>query len=257
MKFGIIGAGNIGKALIDRMLLNNVDVLVSSKKEGSYKGIKIVSDNEKVAKNSDVIILTVKPQSMSNVLEQINSSVKGKLVISLAAGLRINFFESRLQARIVRVMTNLAIKTGQGISVYKLSDSCGLEYKETVEKVLGYLGRYIEVSDENFLDVITGISGSGIAYLIRIINVFIESAESFGMDKKIARRIIIETINGASSLIENNESDCEEIINCIASKGGTTEEGLREFKKRDLDGILKNVIIRTINKSKIVGDKNG
>ena len=67
MKVGIIGAGNMGKAIIDRMIVNNVDVLVSSKKEGSYKGIKIIIDNEKVAKNSDVIILTVKPPFVTNI----------------------------------------------------------------------------------------------------------------------------------------------------------------------------------------------
>ena len=97
----------------------------------------------------------------------------------------------------------------------------------------------------------TGISGSGIAYLIKIINVFIESAESFGMDKETAQKIILETVKGALSLIEDSES-----INCIASKGGTTEEGLKEFEERDLDGILKKVIIKTIDKCKLIGGQN-
>lgn len=257
MKVGIIGAGNIGKAIIDRIAGNDVNILVSGKNEEAYKGIRITADNKKVAQNSDAIILAVKPRSMSGILKQIKGYVNAKLVISVAAGLKIQFFESKLDAKIVRVMTNLAIKNGQGVSVYKLGNSCNLEDKKIVERILGHLGKCIEVNDENLLDVVTGISGSGIAYFIRIIDIFVESAESYGMDKKMAQDIILETVKGALSLMENGGHNHKGMICGIASKGGTTEQGLKELEEKDLDGILRGAITKTIEKCKLMGDKDG
>jgi len=254
MKLGIIGAGNLGKAIIDQMMENEIETMAGDINEGAYKGIKIIADNKKVAQNSDVIILAVKPQSMSDVLTEIMDCVSDKLIISFAAGLKIKFFESKLNANIVRAMTNIAIRNRQGVTVYKLGNSCSIEDKGITEEILNYLGKCIEVDDEDLLDIVTGISGSGIAYFIRIIDVFIEFAKSQGMDEKIAKRVIIETVRGALSLMEDNGYTTHEIISSIASKGGTTEQGLKELEERDLDETLRAVLSKTIEKCKEISN---
>ena len=253
MIVGIIGTGNLGKAILTRMIENNVEVLASSKSGGTHQGCTIGTNNKEVAQKADVVILTVKPQCMKEVLEEIKQELAGKTVISMAAGLRLGFFESRLDAKMVRTMTNMAIEKGKGMTVYKLGASCGEDEKEKAEKILGYLGATLAVDDEKMLDVATGISGSGIAYFLKIISLFEQAAEKQGMNKQEAKKVIIETIRGSLSLMEDKEIDT--IITSVASKGGTTERGLKELA--DVEEVFDTTITKTIEKCNELGDAYG
>ncbi len=258
MKIGIIGAGNLGKAIIDSMQKNNIPIMATSRTPHTYKNTEITSNNNKLAKESDIIIMAIKPQSMEEALNEIKSHTKNKLIITFAAGLKISFYEKRTapEAKIVRAMTNLAIKNQKGISAYTLSKTCTEQDRNTTEKLLSCLGKHTEIEQEDMLDVITGVSGSGIAYFIKIMDIFQESATKHGLDKKQAKEIIMETVKGSLNLMENTDQSNNQLISHIASKGGTTEQGLKELKERDLEKILNNTIEKTIEKCKTIGDNN-
>lgn len=257
MNIGIIGTGNLGKAIIDCMIKNNINITASNRTPTTYRGIRITSDNKKTAEDSDIIILTVKPKSMEEVLKDIKDHTGGKLILTFAAGLKINYYIKRIhrEAKFVRVMTNLAIKNSTGISAYTLSKTCTGKDKLAAEKILSYLGKHTEVKDERMLDVITGISGSAIAYFIRIMDIFQESGIKHGIDKKQSRKIIIETMKGSLSLMENTDQENSQLISQIASKGGTTQEGLKELQEKNMEEILNNTIEKTIEKCRTIGDK--
>lgn len=251
MKIGIIGAGNLGKSIIDCLVKNNINPLVSDNTNHIYRGIEILHNNIELAKESNVIILTVKPFAIGNVLKEIDKEIKAKLIISFAAGLPLKHYESKINAKFVRAMTNLAVKNSQGMTVYKIGNKCSSDERLIINKLFSYFGNYLELEDESLIDLTTALSGSGIAYFIKIFETFIKTATENGMNHNQAKKIILETVKGSVSLMDNAN-----IINCIATKGGTTQQGLKEFEKRNLDLIISDVILKTIQKCKIIGAKN-
>lgn len=246
MKLAIIGAGNVGKALISR--LSKHKLLVSSGHGGKYEGISIVSDNLEVASESEVILLAVKPAQMPGVLEEIKEGAKGKLVLTFAAGLPLSFYKKHLTARIVRVMPTVAIKYGKGFSGYFLDKNCTKEDEKLVQQLLAHLGTSLKLEQEALLDVITGVSGSGIAYFLKIMDSFINIAVQNGFRQEEATKIILETVKGAVALAEQQSPS--EAIKTIVSKGGTTEQGLKQLEKNNIDRILQQTIQATIDKCK-------
>lgn len=255
---GIIGAGNLGKALITCMQKNSIHVIASSRTPSIYNNLQITEDNKKLARESDIIILTVKPSTIGNVLEEIKENAKNKLIISFAAGLRLSYYESRLGpgAKIVRSMTNLALINNEGLTAYAFSRSCTHEDKETSITLLKSLGLSLEVQNEDHLDVITGVSGSGIAYIIRIMDIFENAAVARGLSVSDAKTIVRETMKGALSLTEESGSKNKDTIGKIASKGGTTEQGLNCLEQNHLEEILASAIEKTIDKCKIMGESH-
>lgn len=249
MQIGIIGIGNIGKSLIER-LSDKYKVSASDIEQGECKGVKIVADNAKVAGNSDIILLAVKPQHISNVLDSIREKAKDKLVITFAAGLKLDSYD--IDARLIRVMPTIAMKTRESMSTYMLGSKCTEEDKKAVEEILGHLGKTLQVTDESLLDVITGLSGSGIAYFIRIIDEFIKTGKARGIEDP--KEIVLQTVKGAIALMEKEESD--ELIRTIASEGGTTELGLKELEEKELSKILHGVIDKTIDRCNSIGENS-
>ena len=254
MRIGLIGSGNLGKSIINALTYHNITPLVSDAVKGEYRGITIGTDNIYVIKNSDLIILCVKPQVMEFVLEEIKNDLKEKLTITFAAGLPLEFYESRSNARFVRVMTNMALKYSQGVNIYKLGKNSVARDKEIVEKVINCFGYVLETDDESLIDTVTGVSGSGIAYFIKIIDVFVKSAQKYDLSEDESKKIVYETVKGAVRLMESGEP-ADSIISKIASKGGTTEQGLKEIDERGLSNILESTVKKTIEKCKSLGSK--
>lgn len=251
MKVALIGAGNLGAAIIKMFLKNNIDFIAADKFVKEAAGVKVIQDNKEAVNQSEVILLAVKPQFMEEVVKDIKEELKDKCIITVAAGLKIGFYENILEnSRITRVMPNMGLKEGQGVIAYKYNDNCTSDDKAMVEKVLSTLGDLVEVQNEDDLDLITGLSGSGIAYFVKIIDTFIKAGKDSGMDEETSKRVVLGTVKGAAELIHNGCCSNEDIITSIASKGGTTEQGLQELEEKKMDEILKGTIDRTINKCK-------
>lgn len=253
MKIGIIGTGQLGKALI-LVLKKDFDIIASSRNKSNYNGVKIISDNRKVAEEADVVFLTVKPQNMEEVLNDIKGISREKLVVSFAAGLKLEYYEKRLDVIVVRAMTNLAIKNKSGFTAYILGKNAGEKDESILEELFSKLGYFHEIKDEESLDIITGLSGSGIAFFLEFFEGFLKTAIEYGVSTKLSREVIEKTVLGSLSFF-NNVEDFEKLIKSIASKGGTTEKGLDHFNVCGLRKIIFESISKAIEKSKLIGDE--
>lgn len=241
MNIGIIGAGHLGKALITG-LHEQFSVRAGDVFSGEHKGVTIEEgNNTDIVSWADVVFLCVKPQFMDEAIEPIQGLLKNKMVVSVAAGLPLSYYATFGVERMIRIMPTIALNKGQGVIGYTLGRGSDAYDEKKFLEVLSCLGVCFKVSEEG-LDVITGISGSGIAYLLKIIDLFVKVGEDNGLRE--SKAIMIETLKGAVSLLE--EKEISESLEDIASKGGTTEKGLVEMEQAGMDVIITNVVEKTI-----------
>jgi len=258
-RIGIIGFGNMGSAIAEG-LKNTYEVIVYDKdisKIKSLKKIKVASSNIDLVKNVDLVILAVKPQDFKSLLNEIKDYTKDKFVISIAAGIPIEFIKKYLNTEIVRVMPNLPLKVKKGVSCICPDSAVKKENLELAKKIFKKFG-VVLVIKENLIDAATAISGSGPGFLYYMIknkskseikkyikNIFIpiviETAQKLGFDKKSAQILAKNTKEGSLIYLNKSKLSLSELINKVASKGGTTEAGLCVLSQnRGLDeAILK------------------
>lgn len=239
------------------------EVNASSKRGGTYLNKKLYTDNKELIKDANVVFLAVKPQIISSVLAEIKNEIEGKIIISVAVSLNINYYENVLgkekESKIVRTMPTIAVKQGQGVIAYKCNNNITEEDKKLVEEILTSLGKIFEIKEELF-DAVVGISGSAIAFLMKIFDAFIKEGIKQGLSPKEANEMFFATVKGASTMMQldkdNNSGliNSEKLINSVASKGGTTEQGLAEMEEQGLTKIIQGTIAKTINKCKSLSE---
>ena len=236
----IIGAGNMGMAIASRI---KDKALLSDK----YKRI---SDNITVAKRSGIIILAVKPQDIGEVLKEIKPYVKGKLIISIAAGVTTRSIEKALPGvRVIRVMPNMPAVVGKGISAVSCGKYATRRDFKIAFSVFSALGEVIEVK-EKMIDAVTAVSGSGPAYYFLFTYLLAKAAEASGLEKSIALKLARATFIGAAEVLKSSKLSTEELVKKVASKGGTTEAALEVFKQKKLEAIIKKAVKQAAHRSK-------
>jgi len=265
-KVGIIGCGNMGKVLIDGLVnfvgrknifCFDIDEKKVLEVKNKYK-VNILSSNKDLVLNSDFIILAVKPQQIKEVLEKVKNFIDDKkVVISLAAGIKIEFLEKFLkQKQIVRVMPNLPLKVGLGISAICKNKFCKKESYEFAKKIFSIKGEVVEIK-ERFFDLITAVSGSGPAYIFYISEIIQKVGIKLGLPKKFVPQLVNLTILGAAKMLNEEKIAAEELKKAVASKGGTTEQALSVFEKYKIEKIfykaIKKAYIRAKQLSELLG----
>lgn len=264
---GVIGVGHFGTALIKGMLShsNQVQILLTERDTPklmadeyhhriSGSSVKGIGDIKSLKQNSDVIILCVRPQNMDEVMEKLIDY--DKLIISFAAGLPISYYEDiKPDIKLIRAMSNLAIEYGKGVVGWVANKHCKISDESSYHKIfnnLAYSFHYKNDQESN-LDTITAISGSGIAYLAQVF----DTVKGFGMDNGLSDRnseiIIQRTVEGIFALMENTDFKLDEIVNMVASKGGTTEVGIETMEKAGLQEALTQGLSDTIEKCRQIG----
>lgn len=247
LNIGIIGFGNMGKA-IAQGLKRNYTIYIFDRdrsKTQDVEGLNITRDVAEILSRADTIMLAVKPQDFEAVIGEIKSRARDKLIISIAAGVPTAYLENRLgKIRVVRVMPNLAVKLGKGMSCLckgAFADSKDLTF---VEKMFKYLGTTL-ILDEEMMDAATAVSGSGPAYFYDFIesegidchniseqkiNDFSsrlkEAAEEIGFKKDEAALLVKATVEGSLALLTTQKMTVSQLKSQIISKGGTTEAAL-------------------------------
>lgn len=248
-KVGIIGYGNMGRAIAER-IKNKYAVTVFDKdknKISTLENIVAVSDLVQLVQQSEIIILAVKPQDFVSVLDGIKSSVGDKLIITIAAGISTDYIKSLLgqDVRVVRIMPNLPSQIGRGVSVISkelnasennLNSAWHLAYD-----IFSNLGSVLPVDKEEMINAATAISGSGPAffchYVIKenkkanelrdeFVELLTQAAVNLGFDKLEAQLLSGTTVDGTIAMLIEKHLTCAELIKMVASKGGTTEAGL-------------------------------
>jgi pyrroline-5-carboxylate reductase len=249
-KVVFIGAGNMAEAIVSGMVAANfcasekiimTDVrperLADLEKE---YGVSTSTDNS-VVKDAEIILLAVKPQVLADVLAGIAPVLrKETLVISIAAGIPTSKIENLLGGtrRVVRVMPNTPALVGQGASALAAGANADEADLEVVESILGCVGITVRV-EENEIDAVTALSGSGPAYVFYLIEGMLAAAEKMGLDKNTARKLALKTVEGSARLMEDSGEAADVLRAKVTSKGGTTEAAIRSL---DESGVKEAVV---------------
>ncbi len=212
-----------------------------------------VDNNEAVAK-SDVVVLCVKPQIMHEVTTNIADVVQNKkpLVISVAAGIR----ESNLQTwlggniAIVRVMPNTPALIQTGASGLYANANVSDDQRSLAENILRAVGLALWLDDENMMDIVTALSGSGPAYFFYVMEAMERAAIDLGLEKKTAHLLTLQTALGAAKMALESSEDVAELRRCVTSPGGTTEQAINALQSGGLEKIFADAITAAANRSK-------
>jgi len=257
-KLGFIGGGNMAEAMIRGLISNSFieskNILVSDpvsekldKLRGDYK-VSVTDDNNELVEKSDVIILAVKPQVIKEVLAGIHELVtEKKLVISILAGVAIKTIEDLLQfddskkVGIVRTMPNTPALVQSGVTALAPSKHVSKTDLQMAHHIFEAIGKTVEVQ-ESHLDAVTGLSGSGPAYIYMIIEALSDAGVKMGLSREVANILTMQTLIGSAKLALESGIHPGELKNMVTSPGGTTISGLHALEEGGLRTTLMNAV---------------
>jgi pyrroline-5-carboxylate reductase len=240
---GFIGGGNMAEALIKGLLASGYkpkSICVSEPLAARRRvlkrrfGIEVSQSNGEVCAAADVLVLAVKPQIMAPVLEELASVVGGRtLVVSIAAGITLKRLEGGLggKAKVVRVMPNTPCLLGRGASVLCGGRNTSKADVRLAKGLFETVGLAEVVEKERLLDAVTGLSGSGPAYVYLFAEALIDGGVRGGLDRKLATKLAYQTIAGAAEMMIETGQEPEMLRMAVSSPGGTTLAGLAQLAK--------------------------
>jgi pyrroline-5-carboxylate reductase len=246
---GFIGAGRMARALAGGLvragLVNPQQIHaadpVASAREGFLQdapGSRGAATNRELVEQSDVVVLAVKPQQLASATSDLASVAAGKLVVSILAGVRLSKLAAAIPgARLVRVMPNTPALVGQGASAYALGPRATAADGALVGTLLTAIGRAYAV-DEHLLDAVTGLSGSGPAFVYVAIEALADGGVRMGLPREIALALAAQTVKGAAEMVLATGDHPAVLKDRVASPGGTTIAGLQELENGGLRAAL-------------------
>jgi len=266
-KVGFIGGGNMGTALLKGLLQSGQcdagQLMVSDISQqrleylqGTYK-VSVSTRNEEVATGSDVLFLAVKPQQVKEILAEIGTHIDHlPLVISVAAGVEIATIEQGLgkPVPVIRVMPNTPALVLAGASAIAGGSHANADHLAVARVLLESVGLVVEV-DESHMDAVTGLSGSGPAYVLLFIEALIDAGVLMGLSRQVARKLAVQTTLGAARLLLDNDSHPAALKDQITSPGGTTIHGLAVLENGGIRGMLMEAVAAATEQSKELGKK--
>ncbi len=262
---GFVGGGQMAEALIKGLLskefLKPGRITASDLSEDRRNhlreafGINTSSENKEAVKGSEIIILAVKPQVMSVVLEDIGPVVSSNhLVVSIAAGITTHSLEKRLPegARVVRVMPNTPALVQAGAAALCKGTAAIQGDLDMVRQILEAVGKAVVVP-EALMDAVTGLSGSGPAYVFTFIEGLIDAGVREGLPRTVAQELVVQTVLGAALMCQNTGKHPAELTAMVTSPGGTTVAGLHVLERAALRGILLDAVRAATERSRELG----
>ncbi|MCK8827617.1 pyrroline-5-carboxylate reductase [Natroniella acetigena] len=242
-RIGFIGAGAMAEALItgvlEAELVSAEQIYISDLKDERLEeleqgyGVQLVSDNNKLISSVDYIILAVKPKVIAKVLTSLDVEIEGEQkVFSIAAGIKIKEIERHLkdEVPVIRLMPNTPALIGEGATAYALGRATDAEDGELVEEIFSAAGTVIGIEEE-LMDAVTGLSGSGPAYVYLFIEALADAGVNVGLGREDATDLALQTIIGAAKMVVELEKHPAQLKDMVTSPGGTTIAALRQLEK--------------------------
>jgi pyrroline-5-carboxylate reductase len=265
---GIIGAGKIGsgiiKGLLEKKAFKGENIILSDVSENILNpikkeyGIEISLNNRDVFAYSKIIILAVKPNLIAPVLEsvkEINFDVK--LIVSVAAGVPIRFIEKFvLGVPVIRVMPNISLSIGFSPSCYSTGKYVTHNNENEFINIFKNLGSVIKV-EEDKMDAVTGLSGSGPAYVFSFLKALTEGGIKAGLSSEISKKLALDTLYGAVLMASSTDKSFDDLINMVKTPGGTTEKGLLKLEEYLMEKGIAEAVIKATERSKELGEVYG
>ena len=193
-------------------------------------GIAVTTDNLEVARSAEAILIGVKPAVVLPVLREMAAALEGKLVISLAAGVRLESMEAVAPARFMRVMTNTPSAICRGASAIAPGVRTTMEDLTRAEEVFSAVGIVVQI-EEQHIDAVTALAGSGPAFVYTVIEALAEGAQKRGLPGDAALRLATQTVLGAAQLASETGKSPEDLRKMVVTPGGTTAAGLAAMKE--------------------------
>lgn len=261
IKLGFIGCGNMAQAII-RALSGE-----RQKQNATERGIEFclaysdpmlpngivapsaaacVPDNDALVKESDIVVIAVKPQTAPDILPALD--MKNKVIVSIMAGVTVDKLKKLTgSSQIVRVMPNLNARIGKSFNAYTMSGISD-ETEDVVRLVLESFGTAAKVA-ENKLNAVTGLTGSSPAFVFMFIKALADAGERLGFDAATARQMAVAAVNGSAELVASCDTDLGELIASVCSKGGTTVEGVNYLNSVDMQGAVGEAVARAVKRA--------
>jgi len=255
---GFVGGGNMAEALIKGIIAARIyapeNVFVSDIRNERLEylaqkyGAVAVAANSELAAKADTVVLSIKPQNMKDALESIKEAVNtDALIISIAAGIKVANITAVLgEAAIIRVMPNTPALIGEGASALFANEQAK-PFLDKAMSVFSSVGKAVVVEDEDLIDAVTAVSGSGPAYYFLLMEEMVKAAVKLGLSEDVAKDLVLQTAKGAGLLAveadKNGESPAE-LRRKVTSPGGTTEAAIKVFMEAGISDLISAGITR-------------
>ena len=266
-KIAIIGGGNMGRALIEGLknrahdgkdiLLIETDEKKKKELEKSFN-IAVKDGVDHAIENYDVVIVAVKPQNIQSVFTDINPYISGKhLIISVAAGITLKFMERYITKtyQLVRTMPNIAARVGKSVCAMCYNVALSEEKRRCAKQIMESIGSVVEL-EEKHLDTITGLSGSGPAFVFLMVEALTDSGVLMGLSREIALRLALDTVYGSACFLREFSVHPAIAKEMVTSPGGTAIEGLLTLEEGGFKALIMNAVRAATLKASLLGKKN-
>ena len=265
MKLSFIGAGKMATAICRGLIEKGVfkpDEIIASDPSPEARaqfsketGVACCNKNIKSLQCSQAVVLAVKPQIAHEVLSPLCGLLENKLLISIAAGLPISQIQDWCGSnRIIRVMPNTPAMVNMGATVYACSLGVKSADKVLIKKIFESVGIVFEMTEDK-LDAVTGLSGSGPAYVFEFIQALLDSAAVVGLDSKISLELVLQTISGATQMVRLKMGSPEKLRDAVTSPGGTTQTGLNVLEAGNFRQVIVNAVEKATQRSIELGNR--
>lgn len=264
---GFIGVGKMGEALIKGILnagivppgniyASDVDLTKLQLMENNLK-INTCEDNCDAIIDADIIIIAVKPQIIHEVLSEIKDSITNQLVISIAAGTSIEVFENALPrgTKVIRVMPNIAATVKEAACAISPGTAVTKEDEGIASQIFNAVGKTV-IIQESLMDAVTGLSGSGPAYIFMIIEALADGGVHEGLDRRTARLLAAQTVLGAAKMVIEDGTHTGDLKDMVTSPAGTTIRGIRVMEEKGVRVAMMNAVIAACERSRELNKKN-
>ncbi len=264
-RIGVVGAGNMGEALIGGVIKACIveagQITASRRSEVALAylrdtwGIRTTTDNRQLAKDCDILLLAVKPQAMSEVLAEMAPCFRpGHVVISIAAGITTSFIESFTgnDIPVIRVMPNTPALVGQAVSPYCLGTHGSATQALVASQIFSAVGVTVQV-EEDMMDAITALSGTGPAYLFYLLEGLIEAGTAMGLPEHLCRALVRQTAYGAAKLVVETPRTPRQLRAQVTSPQGTTHAAMTHLDAERFPEKLKAAVMKARDRARELG----
>jgi pyrroline-5-carboxylate reductase len=266
VRVGFLGAGRMAAALAKGLVSARFttpeaiiasDPLAAARESfAAQSGARATTSNVEVVRSADVVVLAVKPQHVAAAVSEIRTELQPRhLVISIAAGVPLKTLIALLgtSARVIRVMPNTPCLVGAGASAYALGGGASPADGELVCRLLSTVGLAVELA-EGLLDAVTGLSGSGPAYIYQVIEALSDGGVLMGLPRDVATKLASQTVLGAAQMVLQTGQSPSVLKDAVASPGGTTIAGLHALESGGLRAALMNAVQAATLRSRELGE---
>jgi pyrroline-5-carboxylate reductase len=239
-QLGFIGAGKLAGSVIRGLMRAKFcppgEIIASEPNEQTRtalqkeSGVSVTAENAEVAEKAEVIFIGVKPAMVLPVLQELSDKLRNKLVISLAGGVRISSMEKTGTARFMRALTNTPSAICQAATAITRGSRTTNEDVDLAKRIFGAIGVVVAVKEEQ-IDAVTGLSGSGPAFVYTVIEALAKGGSKMGLLDGVAMKLAIQTVLGAAALMQESKMSPEELRKMVVTPGGTTAAGLAAMEK--------------------------